>query len=327
MSVNIAKYMARILSVFLVFLVFLSCKTEQKINPEIAKIDVDIQVERFDQEFYTASENDLLSLKQKFDFMFPKEVNDSVWIQKMKNEEDLLLYKKADSVFGDFESLIPEFESLFQHITYNYPKFKVPRIITHISGLDYEYPVIYADSLLFVSLDMFLGSENEVYVSFPKYISQNYNKENMMVSVASTIFQSFYQKHHSRIFLDKIINEGKLYYALDVLIPLADDYLKIGYTQEKFNWAVSNETDVWKYFMEHELLYSSDASLNTRFIDLAPFSKFYQASDNDSPGGIGKWIGWQIVRSYMKNNDVTLQQLMNTASDDIFRQSKYKPRK
>ncbi|OIQ39704.1 MAG: gliding motility lipoprotein GldB [Bacteroidetes bacterium MedPE-SWsnd-G1] len=319
--------MARVLGVFLVFLLFLACKTEQKINPEIAKIDMDIQVERFDQEFYTASENDLPNLKQKFVFMFPKEVHDSVWIQKMKNEEDQLLYKKADSVFGDFESLMPEFKLLFQHISYYYPKFKVPRIVTHISGLDYEYPVIYADSLLFVSLDMFLGSENEVYVSFPKYISQNYNKENMMVSVATIIFQSFYRMQHSRMFIDKMINEGKLLYALEILLPFVDDHLKIGYTQEKFNWAVTNETDVWKYFMEHELLYNSEASLNARFLDLAPFSKFYQASDNDSPGSIGKWIGWQIVRSYMKNNDVTLQQLINTAPDDIFRQSKYKPRK
>jgi hypothetical protein len=33
----------------------------------------------------------------------------------------------------------------------------------------------------------------------------------------------------------------------------------------------------------------------------APFSKFYLEIDNDSPGRIGAWIGWQMVRSYMKN--------------------------
>ena len=327
MSVNIAKYMARHLSVLLVILLFLACKNEPQINPEIVKIKVEVEIERFDQDFYKASKNDLPSIKDKYEFMFPKEMHDSVWVQKLESEEEQLLFSKADSVFGNFKAFEPEFESLFQHIKYNYPKFKEPKIVTHISGLDYEYPVIYADSLLFVSLDMFLGANNEVYVSFPKYISQNYNKENMVVSVASTIFHSFYGNHHSRIFIDKMINEGKLYYALDELLPLVDDHLKMGYTQEKLDWALANEAYIWKYFMEHELLYSSDASLNARFLDLAPFSKFYQASDNDSPGSIGKWIGWQIVRSYMKNNDVTLQQLMKMAPDDIFRQSKYKPKK
>ena len=35
------------------------------------------------------------------------------------------------------------------------------------------------------------------------------------------------------------------------------------------------------------------------FFDASPFSKFYLEIDNQSPGRIGRWIGWQIVRSYM----------------------------
>ena len=75
------------------------------------------------------------------------------------------------------------------------------------------------------------------------------------------------------------------------------------------------------------MLYSSDSDLDARFINVAPFSKFYQASDGDSPGRIGVWIGWQIVRSYMRNNDVTLQELIAVSPEDIYKKSKYKPRK
>ena len=42
---------------------------------------------------------------------------------------------------------------------------------------------------------------------------------------------------------------------------------------------------------------------------------------------VGGWIGWQIVRSYMKNNNVTLQQLFATNAKEIFDNSKYKPKK
>ena len=124
-----------------------------------------------------------------------------------------------------------------------------------------------------------------------------------------------------------MINEGKFLYATDINLPMVSDELKIGYSKEKLNWAEQNENDVWKYFIENELLFSNDASLNSRFIDVAPFSKFYLESDNDSPGRIGVWIGWQIVRSYMKNNEVTLEQLMSMESESIYKKSKYKPKR
>ena len=43
-----------------------------------------------------------------------------------------------------------------------------------------------------------------------------------------------------------------------------------------------------------------------------------------SPGRIGQRIGWQIVRSFMNNNDVNLQQLLQMDPIEIFQKSKYK---
>ncbi len=85
---------------------------------------------------------------------------------------------------------------------------------------------------------------------------------------------------------------------------------------------------MWRHFIENEMLYSEDPKLNIRFIAPAPFSKFYLEIDNDSPGRVGAWIGWQIVRSYMKNNNnVTLPELLKTNAKEIFEKSKYKPKK
>jgi hypothetical protein len=75
------------------------------------------------------------------------------------------------------------------------------------------------------------------------------------------------------------------------------------------------------------LLFSTDIQLNKRFLDTAPFSKFYMEQDNLSPGSVGVWVGWQIVRSYMKHNDVSLQKLLTINELDLFKKSKYKPRK
>ena len=89
-------------------------------------------------------------------------------------------------------------------------------------------------------------------------------------------------------------------------------------------WAQLNFVNscLWK-----ELLYSTDQKLDARFLNLAPFSKFYLELDNESPGGIGRYIGYNIVKSYMENNDVSLQNLFEKSSEEIFNNSKYKPKK
>ena len=64
-----------------------------------------------------------------------------------------------------------------------------------------------------------------------------------------------------------------------------------------------------------------------RFINPAPFSKFYLEIDNDSPGMVGRYIGWQIVRSYMENNNSTIQKLLTLNAEELLNKSKYKPKK
>lgn len=319
--------MPRLFGFIVILILIISCERESNLNETISKINVNISIERFDKEFYETPISELENLKKEYPYMFPKSIHDSVWVQKKINEQENFLYTESQKVFFDFESTTKELTSLFQHYKYNYPEFKEPKIITHISDIDFKYPIIYADSLLFIALDMYLGKDHEAYSDFPKYLTQNFTREHLIVDVCDRINRSSYPKFKARSFLDKIINNAKYLYALDVNLPLVDDAVKIGYSENKLEWAINNEVDIWKYFIENELLYSNDATLDSRFIDLSPFSKFYLQSDNDSPGRIGIWIGWQIVRSYMENNDVTLQQFMITNPEDIFRKSKYKPRK
>ena len=42
---------------------------------------------------------------------------------------------------------------------------------------------------------------------------------------------------------------------------------------------------------------------------------------------IGKYIGWQIVKSYMNNNNVSFTEMIKNTPSDIYNNSKYKPKK
>ena len=112
------------------------------------------------------------------------------------------------------------------------------------------------------------------------------------------------------------------------MIPFKSDYKKIGYTPEEISWAKANEAQICSYLVDSELLFSTDNTLPARFLTPAPFSKFYLEIDNESPGRIGQYLGWQIIKAYMEQNkDVYVFEIMHKSSQEIFDNTKYKPAK
>ena len=126
-------------------------------------------------------------------------------------------------------------------------------------------------------------------------------------------------------FIEKMINHGKILLFTSSMLTDTEDSKIIGYTNEEFSWALKNEKDIWANFIKNEYLFSSDNNLDSRFINLAPFSKFYLSIDNDSPSMIGKFIGWKIVKSFMKVNSSSLNELIQYDPMYIYNNSKYKP--
>lgn len=314
------------IGVSIVILLFALACTTKTDKMDVSDIKTKVVVDRFDKKFYHANKSSLQELKSQYPYLFPV-ANDSIWLKKMNDSTEMALFKKADSVFSDFDETKNQISNLYKHVKYYFPAFKEPKMITLITDLDYKNRVIYADSLLLVSLDLYLGKNSNVYNDFPKYISQNFEKSQLVVDIAKSFADNIFAPQRNRQFLYSMINEGKKMYLIDVFLPEVSDAHKMGYTIDKMDWVQLNETPIWKYFIENELLYSTDTDLYERFIAEAPFSKFYIDIDKESPGKIGVWLGWQIVRSYMQNNNVTLQQLLQTDAQEVFKKSKYKPKK
>ncbi len=314
-----------IIVVLMMFLI--GCKTENKHKIDISKISVDLKVKRFDIDFYNSSKENLLDVKKKYPLLFPENVNDSIWINRINNKDEQELFDETQKVFGDFSNEKKELEKLFKHIKYYNPNFKEPNVITLLNNIDYENRIIFYNNLLLISLDAYLGENHHFYANFPKYIRQNNTKKHLIVDVANTFINNEVPLNKSRTFLSKMIYEGKKMYLLDLYLPDYKDRIKIGYSEIKFDWAKSSEENIWRYFIEKDLLYSNDSKLNQRFIDIAPFSKFYTSEDNLSPGRIGVYIGWQIVRSFMENNNIPLCDFIKMNEEEIFKKSKYKPKR
>lgn len=317
------KYVVLLIAFVSVF----ACNTQSEKAKEIENIPMEVKLIRFDEEFAKTTASNLPELKNKYPQFFPKQYHDSIWLQKIEDTLQQQLNEEVAKAFPDNELLEEELSSLFQHIKYYFPEFKAPTVATVTSFVDYDNQVILADTLLVIALDTYLGEKHPFYESISGYIAKNLTPSQIMPDVASAYAEQLIAAPRERSLLAPMIYFGKELYLKDLWMPDATDAQKIGYTEEEMQWVKENEAEMWRYFIEKELLYDTDPKLAARFIYPAPFSKFYLEIDNDSPGMVGRYLGWQIVRTYMERNDVSVKQLMIAPTEEVYTNSKYKPKK
>ncbi len=100
---------------------------------------------------------------------------------------------------------------------------------------------------------------------------------------------------------------------------------RIGFSPAAMNWCEEHEARVWAHLVDEELLYSTEHMSINKWINQAPF---VAGIPKESPGRLGQWVGWMIVRSYMQNNpETTILELMEIQdAQRILTESKYKPK-
>jgi gliding motility-associated lipoprotein GldB len=314
-----------ILLITIAFLV-VSCSKKDKIKEKVDEIQVKINVNRFDKAFFETPVSDLPKLKKQYPAFFPINVPDTAWTNKMTNPLWRELYEEVQKKYSNFEVEKEGIEDLFRHIKYYYPKTKTPKVVTLIYEMDNHYKAIYADSIVLISLEMYLGKKHKFY-EYPEYQKQSFEPSQILPDIVQDFSLRKIKPPVERDLLSLMIYAGKQLYLKDALLPDYSDEDKIGYTTEQLQWCKENESNMWRFMLEKEMLYDTDTKMSQRFIDPAPFSKFGLTSDNETPGRVGAWFGWQIVKTFMDNNEVPLQQMLLMNEKELFQKSKYKPRK
>jgi len=319
---------SKIISILLFFLSFIKCKPDNSTESEIMAIPVSINIERFDQKFHRSNPEMIFELKNKYPFLFPQQFNDSVWFKRQKDSLQLMLLDTVESTFTDMTPIESELEYLFKHLKFYFPKTKIPRIVGLINNVDYQTKTIYIDSLLLISLDTYFGSDHPLYEGIPSYIRQDMDIQFLSSHIVDKYVEYLLEPPTDRSLLSQMIYQGKKIYVKDIMLPSKSDGVKMCYSDEQLRWVNENEVYIWQYFIEKQILFNTDPSLVKRFIEPAPFSKFYLEIDNESPGRIGVWLGWQIIKSYINRYPKTdINTLLNLPPQTIFSKSNYKPRK
>lgn len=331
------------LVLFLGFVVVLFACNRNRLKVDISDIETDIEFIRFGEELFSIPLQDTLSelsdLRQKHpDFfdLFTYQViriggiEDENFAQYMASflNDTMIQNVKADveEEFENMEEIKDEINTAFKYYQYHFPDKNLPTVFTYISG--FNQSVVTAEDIIGISLDKYMGRDYKYYrmlSNIPTYKLNNMSKANIPADVAYAWgMTEFNQFPEATTLLDNMIQEGKLMYFTEALLPKAPDSLIIGYTEEETEWVEENEAEMWMYLVEHKMLYSNKRMDIVRYINDGPYTSGFPL---ESPGKTGVWIGWQIVRKYMNDNeDISLKQLMeNTDYQEILNASKYFP--
>lgn len=330
----------KIIKYLTVLLVVISCthkNSKDNLNKrwkvDVSKIQASFEIHDIANDFYNLDFS-LTNFRKKYPFYLSQATPDSRFERDRRDSMELNIYSEIKKKVAN-DKIKTELEDLFKHIKYYYPDFNIPTVYLYSSFTsDYLNPITYIpqNNYLLIATDCFLGYGNKYYdmMKIDRYIQRTMSMEYLSSKTAKEIIKGMAlipREITSQSFVSQMIYQGKILILEDAFLPGIKDCYKIGYTPDQINWARDNEFEIWNFFIENNYVFSDDISLSDRFLSLAPFSKFYTEIDSQSPGKIGCWIGWQICRKYLVENDrVSLQEFIkNTNHEQIFAKSKYKP--
>ncbi len=233
---------------------------------------------------------------------------------------ELNVAQKVDTIL-----LRKELETAFKHYKYYFPEKEIPVVYTCISG--FNQSVVISEKLIGVSLDKYMGAESPFYeqLGLPVYKRKNMHPAKMLPDMMQAWSDAEWPKaEKDNSLLSHMIQQGKVLYFMDAMLPDLNDTLKVGFTQKQLEFCRRTEDKMWTYLAEQKMLFTTDRMSIKRFIDDGPYTATFS---EESPARTGVWLGWQIVRSFMKKNkEIKLADLMsNTNYQSILNQSGYQP--
>lgn len=329
--------------------------------PDVSSIQVDVTIERFDKYFFEKADTNQLQqsiaqIRQAYPYFAEDFLRHIVGIPPLSAPGSIIgnasgsdaasefsrrqlagfiqlthpLYDSIAPKFSNTSSLKKELTQAFKYVKYYFPAYQVPKIVTYVGPFDAP-GVAVTEHTLAIGLQLFAGKNFSYYTSpqgqeqYPSYISRRFEPEYILPNCMKAVVDDLFPDNSAgQSLVAQMIEKGKRWYLLDLFLPDSPDSLKTDYTEQQLKWCDKNEGLIWNFILSNTDIYTTEAEIIKNYIGEAPQT---DGMPDSSPGNIGQWIGWQIIKTYVaKHPELTPEALMKTGAKKIFDEAKYKPK-
>ncbi len=328
-----------------------SCGREGRDVPDVSNISVPVKIERFEQDLFRLDTNNMEASLAQLETRYPG-FSKVFFTQVLRSKNPLIapegheayvkgfisfpavrhLFDTCSLVYPNMDDIAAQFQQAFKLQKYYLPERPTPDTITTFIS-EYSYAgFLYGENSLAVGLDLFLGAYypyaryNPGQEAFSSYLVRTYSRDYIVSKSMQLIIDDMLGPPSGTRMVDAMIHNGKKLYLLDLMMPNTPDSIKLEITAPQVAWLNDNELEMWAFFLDKQLLYSSEWKDIRKYIDYSPNSP---GMPEEAPGRTANWIGWQIVKAYMEQFPETTPEQLIAMKDAqvLLEKSRYKPKR
>lgn len=329
-------------STLLLFIIISAGCNNKSAPPDISDVEVDFQLIPFYEDLFSIHPDSvgqhIEALKTKYGSYLDAYSEGIIGVGHPGSEEyadnmsrflayqpNQEVYDTCRVVFSDKVALKKDLEKAFRYYKHYYPQRNVPDVYLHISGFNQSMAV--DSGWVSVSVEKYLGSDCAFYewLETPQYLRSHMTPEKVVPDVMKAIGMTEYAYNDSiDDLISTMIYHGKMLHFVKRTIPDIPDTLLFGYTEKEMNWCRENEDFMWSAIVEQKHLFSTDPMLTRKYVGEAPFTSFF---GQESPGRTGRYLGFQLLQSWMDEHpEYSFREMMQQSDPHrILAKARYRP--
>ena len=295
-----------------------SC-TQNPLNVNVDEVKLDLNFVNLDSIFVHSNEKDLATnvlnsgiLKNQIlsyelgQCLGVGPLSDSGTVSRIKMFVNDPYVKRVENRIAEkFEDLSPRKKIIFdgfKHLKYHFPEGTYPKNIVFINS-HFASNIFCTEQEVGVSLERYLGAETDVIKELPdpifQWIKDKMDAQYLERDVLTAWIMTHFIAESKGTTAEKMVHWGKVIYLTEAAFPKMDKNIIMRYSKEDYEWATDNEYSFWQYLVKEKMLFSENERDQMNFLSDAPFTA---GLPEKGPDRLGQFMGWKMVKSFMKAN-------------------------
>ncbi len=232
--------------------------------------------------------------------------------QEYIEKTEFELYKR----FSDLSAHKARIKRSFARLKKQFDTLQTPQEIV-FSNSNFSYNATCYNESILVGLERYIGGNHPIITEslspsdFPEWIRNGMNENFMDRDILSSWISTKLFKETKGYHIEEMIRWGKIHLTTEMCLRIDNKDIPpsevLRWSNEQYNWAVSNEIKFWKYLMDENLLFDSNEKNRAYLLNNGPYTI---GLPEESPDRMGQFLGYKIVLNYMKNQNLSLKELL-----------------